>query len=140
MVRSMTNDKVVLVSNYTQTLDLFENLCQQRRFVKLPVKQPETLVDKKGCIGCVLKFLRTYFHFRHLYVRLDGSMSIKKRAKVVEKFNNPSVCNFTVTQNAMIITVLTLTNQNLCECTLRNDFPDIRQFLRFLYVMFLMLS
>ena len=47
MVRSMTNDKVVLVSNYTQTLDLFENLCQQRRFVKLPVKQPETLVDKK---------------------------------------------------------------------------------------------
>ena len=73
-------------------------------------------------------------------MRLDGSMSIKKRAKVVEKFNNPSVCNFTVTQNAMIITVLTLTNQNLCECTIPNDFPDIRQFLRFLYVMFLMLS
>ena len=47
MVRSMTNDKVVLVSNYTQTLDLFENLCQQRRFVKLHVKQPETLVDKE---------------------------------------------------------------------------------------------
>ena len=31
-------------------------------------------------------------------MRLDGSMSIKKRAKVVEKFNNPSVCNFRVTQ------------------------------------------
>ncbi len=26
-----------------------------------------------------------------MYVRLDGSMSIKKRAKVVEQFNNPSV-------------------------------------------------
>lgn len=29
--------------------------------------------------------------FRYLYVRLDGSMTIKKRAKVVEQFNNPSV-------------------------------------------------
>ena len=28
---------------------------------------------------------------RYLFVRLDGSMSIKKRAKIVEQFNNPSV-------------------------------------------------
>lgn len=28
---------------------------------------------------------------RYLYVRLDGTMSIKKRAKVVERFNSPSV-------------------------------------------------
>ncbi len=26
------------------------------------------------------------------FVRLDGSMSIKKRAKIVESFNNPEVC------------------------------------------------
>uniref|UniRef100_A0AAY4DK63 DNA repair and recombination protein RAD54-like n=1 Tax=Denticeps clupeoides TaxID=299321 RepID=A0AAY4DK63_9TELE len=57
MTRSTTCDKVVLVSNYTQTLDLFEKLCRARRY---------------------------------LYVRLDGTMSIKKRAKIVEKFNNPS--------------------------------------------------
>ncbi|XP_052774234.1 DNA repair and recombination protein RAD54-like isoform X2 [Mya arenaria] len=56
MIKSTTSDKVVLVSNYTQTLDLFEKLCRQRGY---------------------------------LFVRLDGSMSIKKRAKVVENFNNP---------------------------------------------------
>ena len=57
-------------------------------------------------------------------------MSIKKRAKVVEKFNNPSVRNFRVTQNVTIITVITLTNQNFGGCTFPNDSPDFSQFLR----------
>jgi DNA repair and recombination RAD54-like protein len=61
MVKSTSNDKVVLVSNYTQTLDLFEKLCHQRHYC---------------------------------YVRLDGTMSIKKRAKVVDKFNDPSSPEF----------------------------------------------
>eukprot|EP00069_Balaena_mysticetus_P011595 bmy_07215T0 len=61
VTRSCSSDKVVLVSNYTQTLDLFEKLCRARRY---------------------------------LYVRLDGTMSIKKRAKVVERFNNPSSPDF----------------------------------------------
>ncbi|XP_064415845.1 DNA repair and recombination protein RAD54-like isoform X2 [Latimeria chalumnae] len=61
MTRSTSSDKVVLVSNYTQTLDLFEKLCRSRKY---------------------------------LYVRLDGTMSIKKRAKIVERFNNLSSPEF----------------------------------------------
>ena len=61
VVKSTSSDKVVLVSNYTQTLDMFERLCVLRHYG---------------------------------YVRLDGSMTIKKRAKVVDEFNDPSSSQF----------------------------------------------
>ncbi|CAK9824410.1 DNA repair and recombination protein RAD54-like [Anthophora retusa] len=60
-IKTTTNDKIVLVSNYTQTLDLFEKLCHKRSYN---------------------------------YVRLDGTMTIKKRSKVVEKFNDPNTNDF----------------------------------------------
>lgn len=55
-IKSTSNDKIVLISNYTQTMDLFEKMCRKRQYT---------------------------------YVRLDGSMSIKKRGQIVEKFNTP---------------------------------------------------
>ncbi|KXS10697.1 hypothetical protein M427DRAFT_73647 [Gonapodya prolifera JEL478] len=55
MIRKTTDDKIVLISNYTQTLDLFERLCRERRW---------------GCL------------------RLDGSMRVSKRGKLVEKLND----------------------------------------------------
>lgn len=60
-IKSNTNDKVVLVSNYTQTLDMFERLSRKRGYG---------------------------------YVRLDGTMTIKKRGKVVTEFNNPESDRF----------------------------------------------
>lgn len=55
-IRADTNDKIVLISNYTSTLDLFERLCRSRGY---------------GCL------------------RLDGTMNVSKRQKLVDKFNNP---------------------------------------------------
>lgn len=55
-IRQDTNDKIVLISNYTQTLDLFEKLCRARGYGSL---------------------------------RLDGTMNVNKRQKLVNKFNDP---------------------------------------------------
>ena len=55
-IRADTNDKIVLISNYTQTLDIFDKLCRSRNY---------------GCL------------------RLDGTMNVSKRQKLVDKFNDP---------------------------------------------------
>ncbi|KAH7105326.1 SNF2 family domain-containing protein [Auriculariales sp. MPI-PUGE-AT-0066] len=55
-IRTETNDKIVLISNYTQTLELFERLCRDKGY---------------GCF------------------RLDGTMTVTKRQKLVDQFNDP---------------------------------------------------
>jgi len=60
-IRANTNDKIVLISNYTQTLDLFGALCRAKNY---------------GCL------------------RLDGTMNVNKRQKLVDKFNDPEGSEF----------------------------------------------
>ncbi|KAI0404098.1 DNA repair protein rhp54 [Xylaria palmicola] len=60
-IRQDTNDKIVLISNYTQTLDLFERLCRHRGYGSF---------------------------------RLDGTMAVAKRQKLVDKFNDPEGSEF----------------------------------------------
>ncbi|KAI8885783.1 hypothetical protein K501DRAFT_245220 [Backusella circina FSU 941] len=56
-IKKETKDKIVLISNYTQTLDLFQAFCKQQHYGVL---------------------------------RLDGSMNINKRQKLVDQFNDPN--------------------------------------------------
>lgn len=55
-IRTQTNDKIVVISNYTRTLDLIEKMCRYKRYGSL---------------------------------RLDGTMTINKRQKIVDRFNDP---------------------------------------------------
>ncbi|XP_077232192.1 uncharacterized protein LOC143867334 [Tasmannia lanceolata] len=60
-IKQTTDDRVVLISNYTQTIDLFSRLCDMR-------------------------------NYRH--VRLDGTMTTKKRNAIVQRFNDPTTDEF----------------------------------------------
>ncbi|KAF8798094.1 hypothetical protein BYT27DRAFT_6918684 [Phlegmacium glaucopus] len=60
-IRTQTDDKIVLISNYTQTLDLFEKLCRNKKYG---------------------------------FFRLDGTMTITKRQKLVDQFNDPNSKEF----------------------------------------------
>ncbi|KAH3680777.1 hypothetical protein WICMUC_000128 [Wickerhamomyces mucosus] len=60
-IRKESDDKIVLISNYTQTLDLIEKMCRYNRYGSL---------------------------------RLDGTMNINKRQKLVDRFNDPESPEF----------------------------------------------
>lgn len=60
-IRNHTSDKIVLISNATQTLDLMENMLRAKKYG---------------------------------HVRLDGTMNVKKRSNIVNRFNDPESKEF----------------------------------------------
>lgn len=56
-IHTESDDKIVIISNYTHTLDLIEKMCRYKRYG---------------------------------VVRLDGTMTINKRQKLVDRFNDPN--------------------------------------------------
>ena len=60
-IRTETNDKIVLILNYTQIFDLIEKMCRYKKYAN---------------------------------VRLDGTMNINKRQKLVDRFNDPEGSEF----------------------------------------------
>jgi len=75
-INKRTNDKIVLISNYTQTLDLMERLCRNKKCVRVAfVKYHRLLIPIRPIrYGCL---------------RLDGTMNVNKRQKLVDRFNDP---------------------------------------------------
>jgi DNA repair and recombination RAD54-like protein len=71
-IKTQTTDKIVLISNYTQTLDLFEKLCRSKKYD-----------------SCYRSVFSHRLWFRYGCFRLDGSMTISKRQKLVDQFNDP---------------------------------------------------
>ncbi|XBW34867.1 hypothetical protein QEN19_000434 [Hanseniaspora menglaensis] len=59
-IRQETDDKIVLISNYTQTLDLIEIFCNM---------------------------------YQYGFIRLDGTQTVNKRSKIVDRFNDPNNTN-----------------------------------------------
>lgn len=75
-IDKQTNDKIVLISNYTQTLDLMERLCRNKKSVSL--NAPRRSVRLPVCP-----------YIRYGCLRLDGTMNVNKRQKLVDRFNDP---------------------------------------------------
>jgi len=75
-INKRTNDKIVLISNYTQTLDLMERMCRNKKYARDPFIDRFRLLmrNRLNRYGCL---------------RLDGTMNVNKRQKLVDRFNDP---------------------------------------------------
>ncbi|KZV55670.1 hypothetical protein F511_24347 [Dorcoceras hygrometricum] len=51
-LRQRTDDKIVLVSNYTQTLDLFAQLCRERRYPFLRLDGSTSISKRQKLVNC----------------------------------------------------------------------------------------
>ncbi|KAL9276140.1 hypothetical protein ACSQ67_026312 [Phaseolus vulgaris] len=62
-LRQRTNDRIVLVSNYTQTLDLFAQLCRERRYPHLRLDGSTSISKRQKLVNCFNDPLKDEFVF-----------------------------------------------------------------------------
>jgi DNA repair and recombination RAD54-like protein len=86
-IRSSSSDRIVLISSYTQTLDLFSALCRERSYpcLRLDGAAPR----------CVFEWrLRPCLRNSSRLTDWPGTTSMKKRQKLVDQLNNPKIDQF----------------------------------------------
>ncbi|XP_061354468.1 protein CHROMATIN REMODELING 25 isoform X2 [Gastrolobium bilobum] len=62
-LRQRTNDRIVLVSNYTQTLDLFSQLCRERRYPHLRLDGTTSISKRQKLVNCFNDLSKDEFVF-----------------------------------------------------------------------------
>ncbi|XP_027912240.1 protein CHROMATIN REMODELING 25 [Vigna unguiculata] len=62
-LRHRTNDRIVLVSNYTQTLDLFGQLCRERRYPHLRLDGSTSISKRQKLVNCFNDLSKDEFVF-----------------------------------------------------------------------------
>ncbi|BAU00864.1 hypothetical protein VIGAN_10250000 [Vigna angularis var. angularis] len=62
-LRHRTNDRIVLVSNYTQTLDLFAQLCRERRYPHLRLDGSTSISKRQKLVNCFNDLSKDEFVF-----------------------------------------------------------------------------
>ncbi|WJX54532.1 DNA-dependent ATPase protein rad54 [Trifolium repens] len=62
-LRQRTNDRIVLVSNYTQTLDLFAQLCREQRYPHLRLDGATSISKRQKLVNCLNDLSKDEFVF-----------------------------------------------------------------------------
>ncbi|GAA0159567.1 damaged DNA-binding protein [Lithospermum erythrorhizon] len=63
LLRQKTDDRIVLVSNYTQTLDLFAQLCRERRYPFLRLDGSTSISKRQKLVNCFNDTTKDEFAF-----------------------------------------------------------------------------
>ena len=88
-IRATTNDRVVIISNYTQTLEVLSLMCETRKypFFRL-VQRPHHLSILSFSLLLLYHLLHPFSFFN--FSLQDGQTPPAKRTKLVDLFNDPT--------------------------------------------------